>query len=145
METKTNEVEYNKINVLYQKSYDEISNNIVGMLKNIYKNLSDLEILIINKISYNEAILLENKIDKILNGSQKNLRNFSVNVFYSCNKITIRKSDGSEFDIFSSYTNFSIIFLRYYETDFIISKIIQGDNAYPAIVEKSFFKNLAKY
>lgn len=144
MKNEINKIAVENINVFYQENNNDISRDITNMLKNIYSDESDLEILIINKIPYSKSIYMEKKINKILNGDEENLRNFSVNIFYYCNKISIKNLDESEFDIFSSKNNFSMIFLRKYSADFIISKIIHGDTIYPEIIKKSYFKNLSK-
>lgn len=144
MKNEKNKIAVENINVFYQENNNDINNDITNMLKNLYSNVSDLEILIINKIPYFKLIYMEKKINRILNGGEENLKNFSVNIFYSCNKISIKNIDESEFDIFSSKNNFSIIFLRKYSADFIISKIIHGDKIYPQIIKKSYFKNLSK-
>ena len=142
MKPEIEKIKSKEIHIGIYKNDVELGKQINKMLKNIYKNKSDLEILIINHMSYFKVKSLENKINNILNGNNQN--SFSVNLFQSCNKITVKDSDGSEFDIFSSKDYFSALFLRKYYTNFIISRIIHGKESYPGIINKSYFKHLAE-
>ena len=142
MKPEIEKIKSKEIHIGIYKNDVELGKQINKMLKNIYKNKSDLEILIINHMSYFKVKSLENKINNILNGNNQN--SFSVNLFQSCNKITVKDSDGSEFDIFSSKDYFSALFLRKYDTNFIISRIIHGKESYPGIINKSYFKHLAE-
>lgn len=132
---------FNNVNLNYNITESELDNDIIGMLKNLYNNKTDLEILIKQKASKNEIIYLRNKINLILNGKNQSLKNFSVDVFNS-NKISIIGFKNSEIDIFSSSNNFLMIFLRKGGSDFIICKIIRGKDEYPVIIKTSFFNNL---
>lgn len=118
-----------------------LSSDINCMLKNLYNNKTNLEILILNNISEEESIFLKNRINTILNGKNKDLKNFSVDIF-SSNKISIMDFNDLEFDIFSSDTNFLMIFLRRYESNFVIGNIIKGKDSYPGIIKTSYFDNL---
>ena len=87
MKPEIEKIKSKEIHIGIYKNDVELGKQINKMLKNIYKNKSDLEILIINHMSYFKVKSLENKINNILNGNNQN--SFSVNLFQSCNSITV--------------------------------------------------------